>query len=272
MYCLSMKKAYFSAVKMVALVGALAVMALFLFSASKEKFNYDNNTLFVLDLSYSMNAKDVTSVESWKYKVQNKISRLEASKEIIKQIITAWGPANYGLVVFSQSATQYVPLTFDTWTFLEYIKDVNTWLLPGGGTDRDSLEKVFSGNQTEYTRIIFISDAEASASSTKYKVPSTKSFSAAKKYFIGVGTEEGGSPTLPNGTIMKMKWKNIISFFDVEMATVISASLWAKLFHVDSIDRLDSIIDEIVSSSSNFSHSQIQILVVVLWVFILLVL
>jgi hypothetical protein len=38
------------------------------------------------------------------------------------------------------------------------------------------------------------------------RVTSKKWFNQAKKYFIGVGTKEGGNPTLPNGTIMKMNW------------------------------------------------------------------
>ena len=266
------KNTYFTILRIVALIGALAVIVLLLFSSLGQKTAYDNNILFVVDLSYSMNAKDITSVEGWRLKVEGKISRLDAAKEIIKQIVEVWGEANYGLVIFSQSATQYVPLTADTWTFMDYIKDVNTGLLPGGGTDWNSLQKIFSGDKTSYAKIIFISDAEALASSTKYLVPGTKSLATAKKYFIGVGTEEGGNPTLPNGTIMKMNWKNIITSFDVQTATTISKVLNAKLFQVENVNNMDSVIGQIVSSSRTFSHSEVQLLVVVLWVFILLVL
>ena len=136
---------------------------------------------------------------------------------------------------------------------------MNTGLLPGGGTDRNSLQKIFSGDMTDYTKIIFISDAE-----TGDKVPSWKTFKNSNVYLIGVGTEEGGNPTLPNGTIMKLKQNNIISSFDMQTATTISDSLHAKLFHIENVNDMDTVIDQMVSSLSSFSHSDVQILVVVL--------
>jgi hypothetical protein len=58
---------------------------------------------------------------------------------------------------------------------MDYIKDVNTGLLPGGGTDRNSLQKIFSGDKTSYAKIIFISDAEtASVTSDEGRVTSKK--------------------------------------------------------------------------------------------------
>ena len=259
------KNIYFFPLRMTVLMWALALIVLLLFSSSTSKNTYDNNILFVVDLSYSMNAKDMSSVEG-------KISRLEAAKKIISQTLAAWGEANYGLVVFSQTATQYIPLTTDTWTFLDYLKNVNTGLLPGGGTDRNSLEKIFSWNKSDYSKIIFISDAEKTDSQITDRGSRIEGRGTAKKYFIGVGTKEGGNPTLPNGTIMKLKQNTIISSFDLWTATAISKSLHAKLFPLENVNNLDSMIDEIVSSSPSFSRSQVQILIVVLWVFILLAL
>lgn|GEM_PF-5499502 len=63
---------------------------------------------------------------------------------------------------------------------------------------------------------------------------------------------------------MKMNGKNIVSSFDPASAQTLSKSLHAKSFQIHSVDRLDSVIDEIVSSSPSFSHNQVQILVVVL--------
>ena len=57
------KNTYFTILRIVALIGALAVIVLLLFSSLGQKTAYDNNILFVVDLSYSMNAKDITSVE-----------------------------------------------------------------------------------------------------------------------------------------------------------------------------------------------------------------
>jgi len=270
------KSMYFAMIRIITLVMALALIILLIFFSSSQKKPYDNNVLFVVDLSYSMNAKDIKWVNWVKWvkwvNWDKKISRLEAAKRIIKQVVEAWGVANYGLAIFSQSATHYVPLTNDTWTFLDYLEHMNTWLLPGWGTDRNSLERIFSGDTTEYSKIIFISDAEKSDSRVAGPGLSAKSFNLAKKYFIGVGTELWGNPTLPNGTIMNMNGKNIVSSFDLDTATASSAALHAKLFHIENMNTLDSIVDEIVRSSQNFSHSQVQLLVVVLCVFILLIL
>lgn len=218
--------------------------------------------LFVLDLSYSMNAHDIV----W-------ISRLDTAKKIIKQIVIDWGETDYGLIIFSQMANYFVPLTSDTWTFLDYVKDVNTGLLPGGGTDRDSLRRIFSGNKTDYSKIIFISDADIGNGIGSLDELFLWANIDPKKYFIGIGSEKGGSPRLPNGVVMKRaNWDQIITSFDVENARLISDSLWAKLFHIESMDAFDQVIGEISSSFPSLSYSQIQILFVFLWVFILLLL
>jgi len=269
-----MKNIYFSVLRTVILMWALALIILLIFSSTTSKNTYDNNILFVVDLSYSMNAKDVKNVNGVKdVKEDDKISRLEAAKEIISQMLAVWGEANYGLVLFSQVATQYLPLTADTWTFLDYLKNVNTGLLPWGGTDRNSLEKIFSGNATDYSKIIFISDAEQT--DLQGRGSRVEGRGTAKKYFIGVGTKEGGNPTLPNGTIMKLKQRDIVSSFDMQTALTISDTLHAKLFPLENIDDSADVIDEILTSSRIFAQTSslgVQTLIVVLWMFILLAL
>jgi hypothetical protein len=187
-------------------------------------------------------------------------------------MVEAWGVANYGLAIFSQTATQYIPLTADMGTFLDYVKEINTGLLPEWWTSRASLERIFSGNKTEYTKIIFISDAEKSVTRDADRGSWKAWFDKAKKYFIGVGTKEWWNPTLPNGTVMKMKWLPVVSRFDSQTAGVISKALDATFFQIDTVRDLDTMIGQIVTSSPSFSYSQIQILFVVLWMFILLLL
>ena len=60
------------------------MIALLAVSSSAQKTSYDNNVLFVLDLSYSMNAQDISTGSSI-----DKITRLEAAKQIIKQAVEA---------------------------------------------------------------------------------------------------------------------------------------------------------------------------------------
>lgn len=50
----------------------------------------------------------------------------------------------------------------------------------------------------------------------------------------------------------------------MQTATTISKVLNAKLFQVENVNNMDSVIGQIVSSSRTFSHSEVQLLVVVL--------
>jgi hypothetical protein len=66
------------------------VIVVLLFSSLKQKTVYDNNVLFVVDVSYSMNARDIDGrTQNSGDRIAGKISRLDAAKEIITQMVEA---------------------------------------------------------------------------------------------------------------------------------------------------------------------------------------
>ncbi len=85
------------------------VFAISLFFSLKQKKISSNETiLFVVDISNSMNAKDIIIDNA-----SGKISRLDLAKLFIEKTIESEPDLHYGLVVFAQSAITLVPATMD---------------------------------------------------------------------------------------------------------------------------------------------------------------
>lgn len=249
----------FSIIRFFLLMGAIALTISLLFF-QKQKTTSDENILFVVSVSNSMNARDILSAGTW-------ISRLDATKKIITQIVNDDSSANYGLVLFSQVAHRFVPLTHDTWTFLNYLDAINTSILSWWTSDRSSLQKIFSWATVHYSKIIFFSDAEIS-----WNLYIPKHIQDSKNYFIGLGTENDSWVRYSNGSIVRDKWIKVRSSYDINNARSLSHDLHAKLFSLDTVDHVDTLIQEIIDSYPRISFVQVQIFVIFLWLFILLIL
>lgn len=253
-----MKKKYLTWIRLLILLFALGISIVLFFSAEHQKKSYDENILFVVDISNSMNAQDISSD-------MKKISRLEAVKLMINAMIETEKNANFGLVMRGQTAGHYVPLTADTGTFLDYLKGLNSSLLPWGGTDRNALADIFSGNTMEYSKIIFFSDEGG-------KADGRRGLKGAERYVVGVGTEKGEWVRYANGKILQYHGDNVWNSYDAVWIRNVSNALHAKIYQIDGVDRIDSVISDVLRSSVSFSYAQIQILIVLLGIFILLAL
>jgi Ca-activated chloride channel homolog len=78
--------------------------------------------IFCLDISNSMNAKDVAP------------SRLEAAKTLIRKIIEQHEGENFGLLVFAGNAYMDVPITDDITSILNNLSAINSDMAPTQGT------------------------------------------------------------------------------------------------------------------------------------------
>ena len=114
---------FFVFIKLILLFIALGLASFLAFGESERTIAPDQQIIFVLDINRTMNTKDVFSG------VQQ-ISRLQAAKSLIHQMILSDSQFSYGLVLFNASVDYIIPPTFDTWTFLLYLSGITTNLLP----------------------------------------------------------------------------------------------------------------------------------------------
>ncbi|MEI6774830.1 MAG: hypothetical protein WCL18_08940 [bacterium] len=98
---------FFVFIKLILLFIALGLASFLAFGESERTIAPDQQIIFVLDINRTMNTKDVFSG------VQQ-ISRLQAAKSLIHQMILSDSQFSYGLVLFNASVDYIIPPTFDT--------------------------------------------------------------------------------------------------------------------------------------------------------------
>ncbi len=108
------------------------------------------NIIFVLDISNSMNVKDV-------FYNNHQVSRLTLAKKIIENNIKKLNN-KYWLVIFSDSFNYFIPPTYDKINFLNYLKSLNTNFLDWWQTNLKALSSWLNNYLWKLDQIIFLSD------------------------------------------------------------------------------------------------------------------
>jgi len=138
--------------------------------------------VIAVDTSRSMLADDV------------KPNRLEVAKREIEDLLNALEGDRVGLVAFAGSAFTYCPLTSDYGAFRLFLNDLNTNIIPLGGTNlAEAIRKgisTFESNSKSHKAIILITDGE------NHEDDPLKAASKAKEqdiviYTVGVGRKDG---------------------------------------------------------------------------------
>lgn len=138
--------------------------------------------VIAVDTSRSMLADDV------------KPNRLEVAKREIEDLLNVLEGDRVGLVVFAGSAFIYCPLTSDYGAFRLFLNDLNTNIIPLGGTAiAEAIRKgisTFEANSKNHKAIILITDGE------NHEDDPLKAASMAKEqgivvYTVGVGKKDG---------------------------------------------------------------------------------
>lgn len=173
---------------------ALLVIALLgpLFgNTSREIQAVGKDILIVLDLSQSMNARDVQP------------SRLEKVKYELKELINTFSGDKIGLIIFSSEAFVQCPLTYDQGALALFTSTLHTGLVPNAGTDfanslemaaekLDSEEEKENSNQQSAKLILLISDGEDFSTRTDEVTERIKQDNI-NVFTLGVGTEKGSN-------------------------------------------------------------------------------
>lgn len=138
--------------------------------------------VIAVDTSRSMLADDV------------KPNRLEVAKREIEDLLNVLEGDRVGLVAFAGSAFTYCPLTSDYGAFRLFLNDLNTNIIPLGGTNlAEAIRKgisTFESNSKNHKAVILITDGE------NHEDDPLKAASKAKEqdiviYTVGVGRKDG---------------------------------------------------------------------------------
>ena len=158
------------------------------FGIKEEKVKVVGKDIMIaLDLSESMNAKDIQP------------SRIEKVKFEIKKIVDEFSGDRIGIIMFSGEAFVQCPLTYDKNALNLFVETLNTGLVPNSGTDfgpplelgLSKLQDENSGDNDLKSKIIILfSDGEDFGEDTDQSIEKIKENSL-KLFSVGIGTDEG---------------------------------------------------------------------------------
>lgn len=243
------------------LVFAIVLLKSFLIENSK----IIRQTVFVLDISNSMNVDDIQKSS----KGENiYISRLEAAKEIINKFVKTDSSSNsFGLIIFSQNASYFVPITEDYKTFLSYVDNVTTNQLPYWSTN---LASAIALIDEQIDNILVLSDFgdEDEMSAQKMEIKKNLSWLQKKNIkWIWLWTSKWWWVVYTNGRILRKAGKQVISKINDKMWNWLAANTNASY---KSVSNLADINDMDTVKWVSMSESQILIWFAILWLCIIL--
>ena len=143
-----------------------------------------------VDTSRSMLADDI------------KPNRLQAAKREINDLINVIDGDRVGLVAFAGTAFLHCPLTLDYGAFNLFLDDINTSLIPVGGTSfGEAIKKsmsAFSSKLKKHKAIVLITDGEDHQGNAMEMAKAAKE-QGIVVYTVGVGKKEGAYIKLKDG-------------------------------------------------------------------------
>ncbi len=216
---------------------------------SKEIKSIGKDIMVCIDLSESMNARDIEP------------SRLEKVKFELKKIVNAFNSDRIGIIIFSSESFMQCPLTLDQSALSLFIETLSTRLVPNAGTNfapplRMALEKL-SGEESTVTQqkskvIILISDGEDFGDETE-SVTTEIEESKIRLFTLGIGTDKGSSIPTSNGVKTDRTGMEVITKLNSKDLKNIALKTGGSYFEINNseneisklINKIDSIEGEL---------------------------
>ncbi len=179
-------------------VFAITALLFIIFSLVQPKWGYHwedverrgIDIVVAVDTSRSMLADDI------------KPNRLQAAKREISDLINVIDGDRVGLVAFAGTAFLQCPLTLDYGAFNLFLDDINTSLIPVGGTSfGEAIKKsmtAFSSKLRKHKAIVLITDGEDHQGNAMEMAKAAKE-QGIVIYTVGVGKKEGAYIKLKDG-------------------------------------------------------------------------
>lgn len=209
-------------------------------------FGSDTARVFVLDLSHSMDATDVTP------------SRLVRAKLKLLDMLNASTEGQVALVTFAATPFVVSPLTSDAQTIVSLVSAVDTNIVPVQGSQADlALKKAFdllTQAHVNKGEIILITDEVNDAANQVAEELASKGI---RLHVLAVGTPDGAPVPLPGGSFLKDDNGAIVMPKLNEATLRALASTGGGLYRTASAD--DSDVKLILSAASKPSvdrHAQ----------------
>ncbi len=215
-----------------------------------------SNTIFVLDVSNSMNAQDIQP------------SRLDEAKNIIINSLQKMTNDRVGIVVFAGDAYSVMPLSSDYSAAETYLSGIETNVVQNQGTDflkaMEVASQKFKNINKGSKNVVLISDGEDNEGHEEEAIDLAKK-QGIKVTTIGVGTEEGAPiPEYYYGQLMGYKsdmyGETVVSKLQTKALTNIASSTGGSYFNgnnlEDAINHLATELQKNTGSSSTTISSQ----------------
>ena len=153
--------------------------------------------VFAIDVSKSMDAEDIAP------------SRLEKSKQLVRQILGGLGSDRVGIIAYAGSAFPQLPITTDYAAAKMFLQALNTDMISSQGTaigDAIDLATTYYDDDNQTNRVLFIiSDGEDHEGNVE-SIADEAAEKGIRTYTIGVGTQKGGPiPIKRNGVVQNYK-------------------------------------------------------------------
>ena len=153
--------------------------------------------VFAIDVSKSMDAEDIAP------------SRIEKSKQLVRQILNGLGSDRVGIIAYAGSAFPQLPITTDYAAAKMFLQALNTDMISSQGTaisDAIDLATTYYDDDNQTNRVLFIiSDGEDHEGNVE-SIADEAAEQGIRIYTIGVGSEKGGPiPIKRNGVVQNYK-------------------------------------------------------------------
>lgn len=208
-----------------------------------------NDIIFVLDVSPSMAAKDIS--ESNK---NTKKTRIQAAKESILKIIESNSGSSFGLVGMAKESAVLVPPTVDHNFFIQKLNEVQIGSLGDGtalGVGLSTAVYHLASSKAGKKAIVLITDGENNAGSIH---PETAATLAAKRnislYTLGVGTKGKSALEYIDPSTGKLISGSFSSSFDSSQLKKLSSLAGGRYFETTTLNELNLALSMISKSES----------------------
>jgi Ca-activated chloride channel homolog len=199
--------------------------------------------LFCLDVSNSMNAKDIAP------------NRLERGKLLIRKIIEQNQGQNFGLVLFAGKATLAVPISEDITTLFTTLSAVNTDIISTQGTsiaDALNTAKLSFQEKLDGGKMIFLlSDGEDHNAGID-EIIAQLNDEEIPIFSLGLGSERGEQVLdAQNGLIREDNGEVAISKLSEATLKKIASGTSGAFFNIDEGESVHSTMNNIINGLEN---------------------
>ncbi len=226
------KYSKFIVMKLFLLILALFFCIMLFFS---EQYNYvQNSFVFVVDVTLSMNAKDINwNTNIWE---EDLITRLDITKKYINSFVEKNRNIRVGLVLLSDELDYFLPITADTGIFLLYVDNLYATKESVDFVSNSMLSGVFG---KENQNVLVFSDMDFTNESVENKFWKYSNIT----WFV-VGSDSFVTERFSDGVYVDDK-KTIAND---EIAKKLVNNIGGKYYILDSVD----IIEKYLFSTDNF--------------------